>query len=74
MNDVAGMVDVSVEECSKLIGQYEATDQGKVEGLMSIDGEQLDTCGTHRIQIILIIGALCSNKIILKKYTSNFYN
>ena len=33
------MVDVSVEECSKLIGQYEATDQGKVEGLMSIDGE-----------------------------------
>ena len=30
---------MSVEECSKLIGQYEATDQGKVEGLMSIDGE-----------------------------------
>ena len=28
-----------MEYCSKLIGQYEATDQGKVEGLMSIDGE-----------------------------------
>ena len=34
----AGMVDVSVEECSKLIDQYEATEQGKVEQLMSIDG------------------------------------
>ena len=33
------MVDVRVEDCSKLIGHYEATDQGKVEGLMSIDGE-----------------------------------
>ena len=30
---------MSVEQCSELIGQYEATDQGKVEGLMSIDGE-----------------------------------
>ena len=33
------MGDISVEECLKLIGQYEATDQGKVEGRMSIDGE-----------------------------------
>lgn len=33
------MGDVSVEDCSNLIGQYEATDQGKAEGLMSIDGE-----------------------------------
>ena len=39
MTSYPGLVDVSVEECSKLIGQYEATDQGKVEGLMSIDGE-----------------------------------
>ena len=33
------MDDVSVDDCSHLIGQYEATDQGKVEGLMSIDGK-----------------------------------
>ena len=34
-----GMEDASIEYCSQLIGQYEATEQGKVEGLMSIDGE-----------------------------------
>ena len=42
---------MSVEECSKLIGQYEATDQGKVEGLMSIDGEDLEELEKTKIRI-----------------------
>lgn len=34
-----GVEDASPEYCSELIQQYEATDQGKAEGLMSVDGE-----------------------------------
>ena len=55
-----GMVDVSVEECSTLISQYEATDQGKVEGLMSIDGECISVLllsnGEHRLMHFLLSG------------------
>ena len=58
MSLCAGVDDASVDYCTQLIGQYEATDQGKFEGLMSIDGKEEPQFAEDGVQMIL--ATLCS--------------
>ncbi len=57
---VSGMDDPSLEYCTGLISHYEPTDEGKAQGLMSIDGTCVHcACRIQYTHVHVVGGGTC---------------